>query len=162
MAVFKVVENTFRKPEIRNSVAENAANFVFSFENGNLVAFARKEYRDCQAGRSGADDRDPHPVGRSRSFDHFCAVGGRNIAFNRRKMNGGSFAAKHTVAFTLVFVVADQTADSGQRVVFKKHPSGFVQLAVKHQLDHGGDRCVDGTALLTLGNFTVQTTVRFI
>ena len=70
--------------------------------------------------------------------------------------------SKHAVAFTLVFVIADQTAYRGQRVVFKEHPSCLIQFSVEHQLDDGRDRCVDGAAFLTLGNFTVQTTVRFV
>jgi len=41
-------------------------------------------------------------------------------------MNRRTFSAKYAVTLTLIFMVADKTAHGCQRIVFKKHFSGFV------------------------------------
>jgi hypothetical protein len=77
-------------------------------------------------------------------------------------MDRSAFSSENTVAFALIFVAADQTAYRGKRIIFEKHFSGVVQLIVLQQSDHFRNRCIDGTALLTLRYFTAQTTVGFI
>ena len=76
-------------------------------------------------------------------------------------MNRYALFVQDAMSLTLVFVIADQAAHGGQRIVFKEHPACFVQLICFQELDDLRDRGVDGTALLTLGFFTAETAVRF-
>ena len=73
-----------------------------------------------------------------------------------------AFSSQHAVPLTLFLMVADQTADCGQRIIFKKLPPRLIQTAVQHQPDDRRNRCMDRAALLTLRVFTVQTAVRFV
>ena len=76
-------------------------------------------------------------------------------------MHGRALFAQHAVAFALVFMVAHQAAHGGQGIVFKEHPTRFVELSVEHQADDLGNRSVDGATLLALGHLAVEAALGF-
>ena len=66
------------------------------------------------------------------------------------------------VTLALLFVVAHQTAYSGQGVVFKQHPACIVHLVCLEQTDDLRDIGVDGAALLTHRLFAAEAAVGFV
>ena len=74
-------------------------------------------------------------------------------------MDRGVLPAADAVAGALLFVVADDGADGGERIVLKEHLARLHEAVLLEELDHGGDGCVDGTSLLTHGVFAVEAAV---
>ena len=111
MAVFDVVKDRLGKAELRDPVAENSADLVFSFKNSDVVA----------------DDSGFDAIGRVGAFGHFVGVGGGDVVFNGGKVDGSSLFPENAVALALFFVIAYETADRGERVVFKKFLSRFCE-----------------------------------
>ena len=62
MAVSNIVQHGIRQAEIRNPIAQNAADLVTAVENGDGIAVAGKDDGDGQPGGSCADDGDPASV----------------------------------------------------------------------------------------------------
>ena len=60
------------------------------------------------------------------------------------------------MSLALILMIADQAADSRERVVLKKHPASFVQLSLLEQMDNLGNIGVDRTPLLTAGLLALE------
>ena len=43
MAVLEIVQHGLRQAEIRNTVAQHAANLILAFKNGHLIAVPRQD-----------------------------------------------------------------------------------------------------------------------
>ena len=156
MMILEIIQNGLGQTEIRNAIAQNAANLILALENGHLIALARKHNGNRQTRRSGADNRHADAVGRRGTLDHLIAVRRGNVAFNRGKMNGCALSSEHAMPLALILMVAHQRANRRQRVVFKEHPARLVELAVQHQPDDLRNWRMNGTPLLALGDFAVQ------
>ncbi len=127
MAVFDVVKDRLGKAELRDPVAENSADLVFSFKNSDVVAVSCQDDGDGDASGARADDSGFDAIGRVGAFGHFVGVGGGDVVFNGGKVDGSSLFPENAVALALFFVIAYETADRGERVVFKKFLSRFCE-----------------------------------
>ena len=162
MPVLDIVQHGLGQAELRNTVAQNAADLILAFKNRHLITVSRHQNGDGDAGRAGAHDGYLDAVGPGRTLDHLGGIGAGNVVFNDGEMDRCSFSAQNAVTLALLFVVADQTADGGQGIILKEHPTCLVQLVGLQQLDDFRNRCIDGTALLTLGVLAAQTAVRLV
>ena len=77
-------------------------------------------------------------------------------------MHRRAFDAADTMALALIFVVADQAAHGGKRVVLKQHPPRLIEFIVFEQADDFRDVGVDGTALLAAWFFAAQAEIRLV
>ena len=160
VVVLKVVQHRLGQAEIRDAVAQHAADLVLALEDRDLVALACQDDRDGQARRAGADDRHADAVAGRRALVHLAGIGAGDVILDGGEVHRSALAAQHAVPFALILVVAHQRADRGQRVVFKEGPAGLVQLAVQHHPDDLGNRRVDRAALLAHGHLAVETAPR--
>lgn len=62
MAVLEIVQHGLRQAEIRNTVAQHAANLILAFKNGHLIAVPRQDDRDGQPRGTGAYDGTRMPL----------------------------------------------------------------------------------------------------
>ena len=129
-------------------------------KDGHAVAAARQLDRRGDAGRPRADDGDfvqLHPG--ARRHVHAVEIHVRDVVFDAGKVHGRVLAAADAVPGALFFVIAYQRTDSGKRVVFKEDLPRLHQPVLLEQLDDLRDRCMHGTALLTLRIFAVVAAV---
>ena len=162
MAVLEVVQHTFGQTELRDAVAQHAADLIVAFKNSHIVAVAGQDDRDGQTSRAAADDGGLFAVGGGGTFGHLAGVGRGNVVLDDREMHRCTLDALHAVALALVLVVAHQRADGGQGVILKQHLAGVVQFVILQQADDLGDVGVDGAALLAAGLFASKAMVGFI
>ena len=156
MTILEIVQNGLRQTKLRNTVAQDTTDLIMGIEDRNVITIAGKNDCDGQSGRTGTDDGNAHAVLRSGTFCHLRSVSGRNIVLNDGKVNGRAFDTADAMSLALILMIADQAADSRERVVFKKHPAGFVQLSLLEQTDNLRNIGVDRTPLLTAGLLALE------
>ena len=130
MTVFDVIQNALRQAELRDAVAQDAADLVLALKDRHLIAVPRQDNGNGQSRRAGADDSHPHPIRGSRPLYHLCGIGGGNIIFNGGKMDRRSLPSQNAVSLALVLVIADQAAHGSQGIVVEKQLPGLVQLVL--------------------------------
>ena len=162
VAIFKIIQNALGQPEFGDAVAQHTANLVVGFKDSDIIAVAGQNDRDGQSRRAGADDGRLFAVGLGRAADHLRGIGGGDVVFNDREMHRRAFDATNAVSLTLVFMVADQAAHRGQRVILEQHPPGLVELVGLEQANYFRNVGVDGTPFLAARLFAAQTKVRLI
>ena len=164
MTVLEIVQHTVRQAVVGDTVAHHAADLIPGVKDGHIIAPACQQHRDGQACRAGAHHSSLHAVFRGGACCHLVGVGGGDIVLDDGKVH--RVVAGHPVAdavtLALFFVVAHQTAYSGQGVVFKQHPARIVHLVCLEQTDDLRDIGVDGAALLTHRLFAAEAAVGFV
>ena len=156
------VQNALGQAELRDAVAQHAADLLAAFKNGHIVTAAGQQYADGDARRAAADDGHALALFRLHLRLQMVQIGVRDIVFDAGKMHRRAFAAQHAVTFTLLLVVAHQRADDAQRVVLVQHFAGFFLVAGAEQLDRFRDIGADGAAFAAHRLFAVQAAAGFV
>ena len=65
MAVLEIVQHGLGQAELRDAVAQHAADLIVALKDRDVVAVARQDDRNGQARRAGADDGGLFAVGRA-------------------------------------------------------------------------------------------------
>ena len=164
MAVLEIVQHAVGQAVVGDAVPHHAADLIPGIEDGDIIAPARQQHSNGQAGRACTHHGGLHAVLGGGALGHLVGIGGGDIVLDDGKVD--RIVAGHpvadAVALALVLVVADQRADRGQGVVLKQHPACGIQLVCLEQTDDLGDVGVDGTALLTHGLFAAEAAVGFV
>jgi hypothetical protein len=164
VAVLEIVQHTVGQAVVGDAVPHHAADLIPGIKNGDIIAPARQQHGNGQAGRACAHHGGLHAVPGGGALGHLVGIGGGDIVLDDGKVD--RIVAGHpvadAVALALVLVVADQRADCGQGVVLKQHPACGIQLVCLEQTDDLGDVGVDGTALLAHGLFAAEAAVGFV
>ena len=162
MAVLEIVQHGLGQAELRDAVAQHAADLIVALKDRDVVAVTCQNDRNGQARRAGADDGGLFAVGRRGTLGHLAGVGGRDVVLDDREVHRRTFDAAHAMALALVFVVADQRADRRQGVVLKQHTARFVELVGLQKADDLGNIGVDRAALLAAGHLAAKAVVCFV
>ena len=109
-----LVDERLRQPELRDAVAKDAADRMERLEHGHAVAELREVARRGEAGRAGADDRDPlralgNDLGCAVPRVHAVPVG--DEALEPADPDGLEAAEHRTFGLALVLDRADTAAD---------------------------------------------------
>ena len=161
MAVGQIVQDGIRQAEIRDAIAEDAADLVPAVKDRDLIAVAGKDDGNGDPRGPGSDDGGLSPVGGLGALNHLIGVGGGDIAFNDGEMNRSFLDAADAMALALVFMIADQGADRGQGIVLKEHPARVVEAAGLQEADHLGNIGMNRAAFLAAGLLAAQAAVGF-
>ena len=157
------VEDGFRQAEVRDAVAQHAADLVHALEHRDVVAELRELHRDRDAGRARADDRDVLPLGRLALQHGLVEVGLGDIVLDRRDLHRRAAAPLDAVALALGLVVADEGADHAQGVVLEQHGTGLIDIALQEEADHLRDIGLDRAAVHLAHRFlALQAAPRFV
>ncbi len=140
-------EHRLGEAELRDAVLHHAADLVLGLEDGDVVSRLGKADGDCHAGGTASDHRSPLSLGEVLGHLHAVQVGIRDELLDLREVHRTALAAQHAVAHALLLVVADGGADEGHGIVLEEHLPGLHQLVLLKELDHIGDRRMDGAAL---------------
>ena len=160
--MLKVVNHRLGQAEIRNAIAQHAADLVLAFKDGHLIPLARQQHRNGQTRRTRTNDGCTHAVALRGTLVHLLRVRGGNVVLNIGKMHRRTLSSQYAVSLALLFMVAHQRTHRSQGIIFKEHTTGIIQLASKHQLNGMRDRRMNRAASLTHGILTVQTAAGFL
>jgi len=75
MAVLEIVQHSLGQAELRDAVAQHAADLIVALKDRDVVAVACQDDRNGQARRTGADDGGLFAVGRRGALGHLAGVG---------------------------------------------------------------------------------------
>ena len=164
VVILEVVQHTVGQTVVGDAVPHDAADLVAGVKDGDVVAPARQQHRDGQAGRAGTDHSGFHAVFGGGTGHHLVGIGGGDVVLDDGEVDRvvAGHPVADAVALALVLVVADQRADRGQGVVFEQHPACGIQLVCLEQTDDLRDVGVDGAALLTHRLFAAEAAVGFV
>ena len=157
------VQNGLGKTELRNAVAKDSADLLTCLKYGDLVAAAGQNDRDRNSRGACSDNADLHTVGRCAGKIEPLEAGVGNIVFDRRKVNRLALDPADAMPFALVLMVADEGADDGQRIVFKKDLSRFYHPVLLEQADYFRNVRLNRTSQHTAaGILALQASISFI
>ena len=157
------VQNGLGKAELRNAVAKDSSDLLTGLKYGDLVAAAGQNDRDRNSRGACSDNADLHTVGRCAGKIEPLEAGVGNIVFDRRKVNRLALDPTDAMPFALVLMVADEGADDGQRIVFKKDLSRFHHPVLLEQADYFRNVRLNRTSQHTAaGILALQASISFI
>ena len=162
VAVGDVVKHGVGKAKVRDAVAHDAADLVLAVKDRDIVTVAVQDDGDGDARGAGADDGDLAPVGGGGAGLHLVCIGGGDVVFDDGEMHRHILDTADAVPLALLFVIADDGADGGERIVLKEHPARVVQLAVLQKPDDLRDVGMDRAALAASRLLAAQTAVGFL
>jgi len=138
-----VLDDVLGQTELGDAVHQNTAGHMQGFVDGNLVAQLGQITRNGQTGGAGTDDRDLVAVGRGGGgFGMYVvAVPVGNKALQTTDADSLALDAADALAFALVLLRADTSADGGQRAGLGNHVVGGLKVALGDMLDEAGDGC---------------------
>ena len=113
------IDDRLGQTELRDPVNEDAARLVQGLEDRDVIAELDQIAGDRQPGRTGADDRDPFPVGLRRRRDRDLArlplvIGGEPL--QAADGHGLALLPEDADLLALVLLRADAAADGGKAV----------------------------------------------
>ena len=150
--------------EFGNTVNQNAAGSVQSFENGNSVATLCQVACAGQRCGTGANNSNLVAVGFGLyNFNCFLSVVVVSYeTFDAADCNGFALDAAVAELFALVFLGADTAANCGQAGVQRNDAVSFIVVALFSSLDESGDVQINRAALTAVRNLAVQAASSFV
>ena len=149
------------KTEIRNAVFQHAADLIVVIKHGDVVSILCQLNGGGQPRRAGTDDSDFFAFLFDLFDFHAVKVGIGNKTFNIVERDRCTFVIEDTVSCALCFMVTDDGADDGHRIVVKKHLACFHQTVFLERPDGLRNRGMDGTTFLAHGFPALEATVGF-
>ncbi|CDA76343.1 unknown [Clostridium sp. CAG:242] len=156
--------NCFWKSEFRNTINQNAACFVESFEDGYIVAFLSKVASTGQTCRACTDNSNFVTVG-NWFFDLMFAILHIPISsksFQTADCNWLTFDAAYTFCFTLCFLWANTSANCWQSACFFDCRASISKFALSNQADEFWNLYVYWAAAYTWHVFAVEAALCFL
>ena len=154
------VEEALGQAELRDAVLEQAADLALPFKDRHGVTRLRQLDRHGHAGGAAADDGGLLVLFRGALHRHAVEVHVGDILLNAGEVDRGILDAADAAARALLFVVADDRADSGHGVVLEELLPRLHQPPLLEHLDDHGDGRMDRAALLAAGILAVEAAVR--
>ena len=156
------VENALGQAELGNAILQKSADLALPFKHRDGVSLLCQRYGHGHASRAASDDGDLLVLFLRPGDFHAIKEHLRDVVLNTGEMDRHILPAADTVTGALHLVVADNGTDRGHGVIAKQHVTGFHQAVFLEELNDDRNRCMDGTALLAHGLFTVETAVGFV
>ena len=156
------VHDLVGQAELGDTIFQYAANLVQGFEDGDVVAILHHVACKAQSGRTRTHDGHLDVVLGGQFGQDDVAALALIIGYETLQVADGYGGFVHlqvdALAFALLLLRADASADGGQRRGVLQHAGRLEKLAALYVLDERGDVDADGAALHTRGVGTVQTT----
>lgn len=146
-----LLNDRFGKSEFGDTVNENASCKVESLENSYLVACLGEIARTGKTGRTGTDNSDLLAVGLGLNYLalEVCIVIVRSKSLKTADTYRLALDASYALAFALVLLGTNTSADSGKGAGLGNDLESFLELAVSDLLNELGDLDIYGTARYT-------------